>query len=171
MCRIPTRVDQDQSFYPLSLPLLFFLCSFQRMTTKRRRSDDDGNDGSSSSMGGTTETPPKASNTGKNMDLVSMTQRLLSFGQSQQLQLQLQQRKDLNNSNGKALDSCWSCQKSGTNKTNQTTVSSNCNHCSKPICGGCIQPCCCCGQDFCSVCSIYDYSEYATRSVCLDCSR
>eukprot|EP00250_Pteridium_aquilinum_P004521 c14720_g2_i1 orf=166-663(+) len=44
-----------------------------------------------------------------------------------------------------------------------------CFHCRRKTCAGCWRHCAQCEEDFCSVCSILDFSERYDRAFCLDC--
>ena len=44
-----------------------------------------------------------------------------------------------------------------------------CHFCDHRICSGCTKRCAACQQDFCSLCTVVDYTERTERDFCLDC--
>ncbi|KAJ2098901.1 hypothetical protein GGI09_003067 [Coemansia sp. S100] len=134
------------------------------MPIKRKLDLDEGDDAGGNGGAYTDCTPHKTTNRGQTVDAASKTQMLLKFGQV----LQAQKSRAAKQAPEPVSDDvlCSRCPIAG----KQAAVG-RCNYCSRVLCVGCQNQCCCCGQNFCSMCSTLDYAEYETRAVCLDCSR
>ncbi|KAJ1937479.1 hypothetical protein GGF37_005194 [Kickxella alabastrina] len=107
----------------------------------------------------------KAVNTGRQIDVASKTQMLLLFGQQLQSKQAKANRQQAQEQLAQQSVNCSQC-----SRTYSKADIKMCIHCAKYQCAGCTEQCYYCGNPFCTKCSIYDYSEYETRSVCFDCS-
>ncbi|KAJ1845171.1 hypothetical protein LPJ73_004942 [Coemansia sp. RSA 2703] len=108
----------------------------------------------------------KAANSGKDVSAIGRTQMMLTFGQHLQASKAKAARQAMNQVDPQQIVTCSHC-----NKHYGLADIRSCIHCGKYQCVGCTQQCYCCKNQFCAQCSIYDYSEFETRSVCFDCNR